>query len=247
VTLPHGYTLLTRGPVRAAVRTELADVLGPWLLASPLARPADAAAMAGGRGGTYRAVLPGGLRAVVRPYRRGGWLARVVHDTYVGWRARPLRELAATVEASRRGVAVADVLAARVEGGVVYRGALVTAEVPDTTPLIDALRAAPDAAARAALAASAGAAVGRMHVAGIAHADLNLTNLLARAGAVVAIVDFDRAAVMPRPLGQAARRRNLRRLARSLRKLDPGGTVHDATVVAAFRVSYGATGLPCAC
>jgi hypothetical protein len=247
VTVPPGYTLLRQGTVRAAVRRDLADGLGAWLLASSLLPPAGAEAIAAGRGGTYRALLPGGVRAVVRPYRRGGWLARFVHETYVGWRARPLRELVATVEARRRGVAAVEVLAARVEGGLLYRGVLVTAEVPDAAPLIDALRAAPDAAARAALARSAGTVVGRMHAAGVAHPDLNLTNLLARGGAVVAIVDLDRAALVPHPLGASGRRRNLRRLARSLRKLDPDGVARDAAAIAAFRASYGETGLSCAC
>lgn len=247
MTLPPAYTLLARGRVRAAVRRDLADVLGPWLLAPVLATPAGAQAIASGRGSAYRAALPGGVRAVVRPYRRGGWLARVLHETYLGWRPRPLRELLATVEARRRGVAAVEVLAARVEGGLAYRGALVTAEVPDATPLIDALRGAADPGTRAALARSAGSVVAAMHAAGVAHPDLNLTNLLARAGAVVAVVDLDRAVLVAPPLGAPARRRNLRRLLRSLRKLDPGGALGDAAAIAAFRSSYAEAGFPCAC
>jgi len=247
VRLPPTYTLLTHGGIRAAVRTDLADVLGPWLLAPVLERPAGAESIASGRGSAYRAQLRGGVRAVVRPYRRGGWLARVVRETYLGWRPRPLRELIATVEARRRGVAAVEVLAARVEGGLAYRGALVTAEVADAMPLIDALRGATDAGARAALARSAGSVVAAMHAAGVVHPDLNLTNLLARAGAVVAVVDLDRAGLVTPPLGAPARRRSLRRLRRSLRKLDPEGALGDAAAIAAFRSSYAEAGLPCAC
>src|SRR5207244_13550456 len=67
-------------------------------------------------------------------------------ETYLGLRPRPLRELALTVEARRRGVAAAEVLAARVEGRLAYRGALVTAEVPAAATLLEALRGAPDGA-----------------------------------------------------------------------------------------------------
>jgi len=247
VTLPPAYTLLVRGRVRAAVRRDLADALGPWLLSPVLAPPAGAEPIASGRGGAYRTALPGGVRAVVRPYRRGGWLARVVHETYLGWRPRPLRELVATVEARRRGVAAVEVLAARVEGGLAYRGALVTAEVAGAVSLIDALRSAADPGARAALARSAGSVVATMHAAGVAHPDLNLGNLLARAGAVVAVVDLDRAALVAPPLGAPVRRRNLRRLRRSLRKLDRGGELGHSAAIAAFRSSYAEAGFPCAC
>jgi len=247
VTLPEAYTLVSRGRVRAAVRRDLADALAPWLLAPVLERLAGAEAIASGRGGAYRAELPGGVRAVVRPYRRGGWLARVVHDTYLGRRPRPLRELVATVEARRRGVAAVEVLAARVEGGFAYRGTLVTAEVADAVPLIDALRGSAEPGGRAALARSAGSVVAAMHAAGVAHPDLNLTNLLARAGAVVAVVDLDRAALVAPPLGGPARRRNLRRLRRSLRKLDRDGALGDPAAIAAFRSSYAEAGFPCAC
>jgi 3-deoxy-D-manno-octulosonic acid kinase len=249
VMLPSGYTLLTTASVRAAVRSDLAQALGPWLLAPVLVPPADAEPIASGRGAAYRAVLPGGVRAVVRPCRRGGLLARVVHETYLGWRPRPLRELALTVEARRRGVAAAEVLAARIEGRLAYRGALVTAEVPHAVPLIDALRAAPDAATRRRLGALAGSAVAALHIAGVLHADLNLTNILVGAdGAGATVIDFDRGRLVQGQLGACARRRNLRRLLRSARALDPGGRAVDGAARAGFREGYArVTGRPCGC
>src|SRR5207247_2417529 len=78
----------------------------------------------------------------------------------------------------RRGVAAAEVLAARVEGRLAYRGALVTAEVPAAATLLEALRGAPDRAARRGLAAAAGRAVAGLHAAGVGHADLHLRNLV---------------------------------------------------------------------
>jgi 3-deoxy-D-manno-octulosonic acid kinase len=243
---------LLRAPgVRAAVRGDLVPTLAPWILARTLTLPDGAEPVDTGRGGTYRALLPGNLRAVVRLYRRGGLVARVVRRTYLGVAPRPLRELIVTAEARRRGVATAEVLAARVEGGLLYRGALVTAELADSVTLVEALRHARGDGLRHALATATARAIAAMHDAGVMHADLNLTNILVRmapAATVAALIDFDRARLTTGPLGPAARRRSLRRLARSLRKLDPGGALAGPRDVAAFRDAYGeATGSPCGC
>lgn len=247
--LPPGFTWLPGTGVRAAVRSDLAPVLGPWLLGRELVAPPDAEPIARGRGAAYRATLPGGVRAVVRPYRRGGMLGRIVRATYLGLgsRPRPLRELIVTAEARARGVATAEVLAARIDGGVAYRGTLVTAEVAGATPLIDAL-AGETPTRRAALGTAAGHAVARLHAAGVVHADLNLTNILVTDGGGVptaVLVDFDRARLASPPLTARVRRRMLARLARSARKLDADGTlVGDAAV--AFRRAYEAdTGRSC--
>jgi 3-deoxy-D-manno-octulosonic acid kinase len=251
MVVPADYAVVAASPVRAAIRRDLLSGLRGWLLAPRLTLPADAVPLAGGRGAAYRVVLPGGLRAVLRLYRRGGVLARFVHETYLGLRPRPLRELALTVEARRRGVAAVEVLAARVEGGVAYRGALLTAEVAGARTLGEALATAPDAAARAALAAATGRAVGLLHLAGVFHADLNLSNILVRlerGRPEVVLVDFDRARLARGSLSRRARRRNLARLARSLAKLDPGGAFAGAAERAAFAAAYGTVlERPCAC
>jgi 3-deoxy-D-manno-octulosonic acid kinase len=247
MTVPGGYAVVAASPVRAAIRRDLLARLESWLLAPELALPADAVPLASGRGAAYRVVLPGDVRAVLRLYRRGGVLARVVHETYLGLRPRPLRELVLTEEVRRRGVAAPEVLAARVEGGVAYRGALLTAEVPDATTLGEALARASGAEARAALAAATGGAVARLHAAGVFHADLNVSNILVRPGPEVVLVDFDRARLARGPLASRARRRNLTRLQRSLAKLDPSGRLTGAAERAAFADAYGRIlELPCA-
>jgi 3-deoxy-D-manno-octulosonic acid kinase len=249
VRVPDGYTVLRRWHVRALVRSDLVTDLAPWLLASRLVVPQGSQALRGGRGAAHRVRLPGGIAAVLRYYRRGGWLARLVRESYLGSTARPFRELVVTVEARRRGVAAAEVLAARVEGWLTYRGAIVTAEVPDAVPVIEALRDA-TGDRRRALATAVARVVADMHRAGVFHGDLNLTNLVARgvtAGPDVTILDFDRARVGRAPLGARARERNLRRLARSLRKLDPAGHLAAPDDVAAFHAAYAsAMEAPCA-
>jgi 3-deoxy-D-manno-octulosonic acid kinase len=247
VTLPPAYRLLERGRVRAIVLDELAAALGEWLLASVLELPAGAEPLAGGRGAAWRIVLPGGVHAVLRENRRGGLVRHLVARHYLGVRPRPFTELAVTAEARRRGVPAPEVLAARVDGRLVYRGALVTRELPGALPLLAALSRADDAGVRDALAASAGRTVARLHDAGVFHVDLNLGNILV-SDAGTALVDFDRARLGRGPLDAAARRRNLRRLGRSLRKLDPGGRVAGPETVAAFRRAYGGpAGDSCGC
>jgi len=255
VKVPPSYSLLRAGSVRVAIRRDLVPELGPWLLAPRLVLPAAAEPLGSGRGPAYRVGLANGLRVVVRVCRRGGLIARFVRETYLGLRPRPLRELWVTTEARRRGVAAAEVLAVRVEGRLAYRGALITSEVPAAATLLEALRRAPDAGARRALAASAGRAIGTLHEAGVFHADLNLTNILVHAGPggpAIALLDFDRARLQDTPLSATARRRNLRRLARSLAKVDPDRGLAGPEERRAFREAYASQGaaadreIPCA-
>src|SRR5207247_208862 len=168
VKMPASYALLRSGAVRAAIRADLVPALASWLLAPRLELPPGAEAITSGRGPAYRIRVGEGAPAVVRICRRGGLAARLVRETYLGLRPRPLRELALTVEARRRGVAAAEVLAARVEGGLAYRGALVTAEVPEAATRPEALRPPPDGAARLGLRAPpGGAAPGRPGAGGV--------------------------------------------------------------------------------
>jgi len=249
VRLPPSYTLVRAPRVRAAIRSDLVSELGPWLLAPRLTLPPDADRLDSGRGPAYRVRLADGTRVVVRICRRGGLVARVVRETYVGLRPRPLRELVLTVEARRRGVAAPEVVAARVEGHLVYRGALVTIEVPAAATLLEALRLAPDLAARRRVAVATGRALATLHAAGVFHADLNMTNILVRptaGGTDVVLLDFDRARLGSAPLSLPARRRNLRRLARSVAKLDPHGELVDPAVRSAFVCAYRGREAACA-
>src|SRR5262249_61115507 len=104
VRAPDGYTALRRWRVRALVRTDLVAELTPWLLTRRLVVPQGSQAVQGGRGGAPRARLPGGLAAVVRFYRRGGWLPRGVRESYLRSTARPFREPAGAAAGGRRGV-----------------------------------------------------------------------------------------------------------------------------------------------
>ena len=247
--IPAGYTLLRRDQVRVLLRHDVVTRLGAWLTAPTLRPPAGAESIASGRGGAFRVRCAEDLRVVVRPCRRGGWIGRVIAGTYVGWRPRPWRELAVSLEARARSVRTPAILGVRVTGWGIYRGAVVTEEASDTMTLADALTELTATEARVRVARAAGDAVARLHGAGVEHADLNLGNILVSRRLVDApalIIDLDGASVGRIPLPARARRRNLRRLERSWRRLGDSGVAED--VCAGFRAGYEAVdGLPCAC
>jgi 3-deoxy-D-manno-octulosonic acid kinase len=199
----------------------------------------SAGRVAGGRAAHPLVVLPGGRRVVVRRYLRGGLLRHLNRDRYLrGHRA--FAELRATERARRAGVRVPEVVAAaeyRAWPG--YRAALATLWIPDARELAGWLAGGP--AESAAVLREAGRQIARMHAAGIAHPDLNLRNLLvadAADGREVHLIDFDRARAFPGAVPGPRRARDLRRLARSARKLRApiGPAAWEA-----FREGYGAT------
>src|SRR5437762_798036 len=140
-----------------------------------------------------------------------------------GWRSRVDRA------AGLHGAPGPEVIAAAVHGWGAYRSVVVTGELPGVRPVLAALRAAEPGEARAAVARAAADAVARLHRAGVVHPDLNLGNIVVDATRG-AIVDLDRARLVPGGLSARLRERGLRRLERSARKLDPSGDVVDAAV-----------------
>src|SRR5436190_1964834 len=111
---PPGFELIRDESTTTLLRTDLRA----WLL--PLLRARgdgwagyETRGLAAGRGGTQR-VHAAGHEVVVRPYRRGGLVAWVLHDTYLGWQPRPFRELCTLAALRQRGAPVVDVYAATV-------------------------------------------------------------------------------------------------------------------------------------
>lgn len=209
------------------VRKGYEACLGDWLEA---ARAAGAAPpIAGeGRAAVRRLTLADGGRAVVKHYRHGGLLRGLLRDGYWQRPPRPWRELAATEAARAAGVLAPEVLAALVRplGRTpphlwLYRGDLVTRELPGRVSLGKALRAAAGASERRAWLASAAQAMARLHQAGIRHPDLSVGNFLVGTSPEepIAIIDFDRAVAGHRPVGMLGRWAARRRLSRSVDKL----------------------------
>jgi 3-deoxy-D-manno-octulosonic acid kinase len=222
--LPSGYSIeRERGAEIAALPSVITDIraairshgtLYDWAAAQPAARSLA------GRGAAYAA----GDR-VVRHYRRGGLVARVLYDRYLrAGEPRPLRELRASATARARGVATPEVLAAVVydAGILMYRADIATRLVPDAIDLAEAAlgpgRLEP--AQRVAAWRAAGALLRSAFAAGVIHRDLNLRNILIGRDGTAHLLDLDRADVRSRGASDGARRRMLERLHRSRRKLE---------------------------
>ncbi len=175
----------------------------------------------GGRGAVTYAQTPHG-NWVLRHYRRGGMVARVMGDRYLWSGAEQTRsfvEFRLLAELAQRGLNVPRPVAARYRrNGVHYRADLITLQIADAQTLAQRVaRQGMDAVA----AQRVGAAVARLHAAGAFHADLNAHNVLLCPNGVW-LIDFDRGELRaPQRAWQLA---NLARLKRSLLKL---GTARD--------------------
>jgi 3-deoxy-D-manno-octulosonic acid kinase len=177
---------------------------------------AQVSALGAGRGSTLR-VETGQTDWVLRHYRRGGMVARVLGDRYL-WngaeRTRSFAEFRILAELAGRGLNVPAPVAARYRrSGVHYRADLITQWISGAMTLAERVRAG---AADTADAARVGASVAGFHAAGAYHADLNAHNILLDPQKVW-LLDFDRGGVRaPARSWQSA---NLARLRRSLVKL----------------------------
>jgi 3-deoxy-D-manno-octulosonic acid kinase len=198
-------------------------VSAAWFDPGWLAQWGPLGAVSGGRGAARRVTTPAG-RAVLRHYRRGGFVARISEDAYL-WRGedavRSFAELRVLAAARRAGLPVPMPFAARyARRGLVYRADILVAEIEGAETLGSRLASAPGAIDWVAL----GRLIARFHSAGIEHVDLNAHNVLI-AGDGMHLVDFDRARLhTPARPGTPWALGVLSRLDRSLRKL--GAAVH---------------------
>lgn len=172
---------------------------------------------ASGRGVTLY-VDAGDQHWVLRPYRRGGMFARLVHRRYLFTgrdRTRCVREFLVLKRLYEAGLPVPRPVAARyLRAGLTYEAALITVRIPNSETLAKTLRAGP-------LAPETWLAIGRclraFHQQGLCHADLNAHNILLDEAHKVYVIDMDRA--LFRPVGRGWQDANLARLRRSLNKV----------------------------
>lgn len=174
---------------------------------------------AGGRGGVAMIATPAG-ECVLRHYRRGGQVARLLADRYL-WRGREhtrsFREFRLLAQIAAMGLPGPVPVAARVRRrGLFYTADLITRRIAGARTLVECLALGQ---LDAELAAATGALVARFHRAGVWHADLNAHNVLV-APAGLYLIDFDRGRL--RAPAEGWRRANLQRLRRSLLKVGAG-------------------------
>lgn len=180
-----------------------------------------------GRGTLQLVRLADGETALIRTYRHGGLLRNVTGEWFLTWPPRPFRELAITEELRRRGVRTVEVYAACVRrvSGPIYRGWLVTRELRDASDLWAALQGdLPQRCGLRAILKTVAETLRGMHREGVYHADLNLKNILVHystRGVEAYMIDLDKARLFLGKLPSELAQKNLQRLQRSARKLDP--------------------------
>ncbi len=186
-------------------------------LLDPSHYDADAIHGRGGRGAVWFVDTPAGA-AVLRHYRRGGMVGRLVDDRYF-WtgenRTRAFREFRLLAELHDRGLSVPRPLAAGYRrDGAFYRADLLIERIPDTHTLAERID---DVLGDLPCVEALGRLLGRFHAQGVCHADLNAHNLLIDSRRRWWLIDFDRGRLR-RPANGWQQRR-LQRLQRSLRKI----------------------------
>jgi len=223
---PAGFLEQRRGTVLWWLKVGWESLL-PDLVPQALAAqsPHSSLVVPGGRGTIHRIELEAQGTLIVRPYRRGGFVRHFIRDVYWDHPPRPFSELCCTEEARERRVPTVEVLGAQVEWrlGVLYRGLLVTREAVDFHNLWNWLHTAPTADLRRATLSAVAHAIATMHQAGIAHADLNPTNILVSPDndpSRALIIDFDRARLFSGPVPPCLREANLCRFRRFFSKYE---------------------------
>ncbi|MEO8672331.1 MAG: 3-deoxy-D-manno-octulosonic acid kinase [Tahibacter sp.] len=174
-----------------------------------------------GRGTTWFVELPSG-DGVLRHYRRGGMVARLLGDRY-WWsgaeNTRAFAEWRLLAMMRDRGLPVPDPIAARyVRHGWYYRADLITGRIADSQTLAQWLGAG---RVDASLMRRVGSTIADFHAARVFHADLNAHNVMVSEERIH-LLDFDRGAL--RAPGGGWQRANLARLHRSLQKLSAHAT-----------------------
>lgn len=171
-------------------------------------------ATAEGRGPVYFFSW-GSSRLVLRHYRRGGLLGKVISDRYLGSsleNSRPYREWKLLGKCLELGLPAPRPAAIRLSRGMgFYQGDLLTHEIEEASPLSGLLKAAPLGEKRWR---GVGEMIRKFHDHGILHSDLNAANILLREDEVF-LIDFDKA--QTREAGKWTDS-NLERLERSLNK-----------------------------
>jgi len=222
--VPEGFEALRTDGTTLIVARDLSESIRSAGLESPenwqrhLAERGSGA----GRGGTVRLRLAGGTTAVLKQMRRGGTLAALWRDRYLGT-GRLLDNLRIPLEAMRRGVPTARPLALLLASGPpgFSRAWAAYEEIANAPDVIQVLRST-DPPTIEEIDVVVGV-IRKMHDEGIEHRDLNLGNLLLRRrgeGASEAfVVDLDRARLWDEPVPMSHRIRALCRLERSSVKL----------------------------
>jgi 3-deoxy-D-manno-octulosonic-acid transferase len=185
------------------------------------ANGALALATGSGRGQVHR-VEQQGQAWVLRHYRRGGWVARWVHDTYPSAateQTRAMQELVLLRQMLSLGLPVPKPVAAHCRRHSPWLGLhsrysadILIEHIGQTHNLVQRLREAP---LTPKAWQAVGQAIARLHSQQVFHSDLNAHNVLLNDAGQVWVVDFDKCGIRA---GRSWKASQLARLQRSLVK-----------------------------
>jgi 3-deoxy-D-manno-octulosonic acid kinase len=222
--VPPGYVVHRVAETTMIFDAALApDLVGLRLADADARRRLFARAPTRGRGAAPSVPLRRDVSMILRRYQHGGLLGRFTGMLHWG-PSRALLELRVTARAEAAGAPVPHVvcLALWPAAGPFWSALIGTREERGATDLLEFLRSADDGRARREILREVGAAVRRLHDAGVDHRDLQLRNILVVEDGGkrrIVVVDLDRAVYHPRGrLAPRLRARNLGRLTRSVVK-----------------------------
>jgi 3-deoxy-D-manno-octulosonic acid kinase len=155
---------------------------------------------------------------VLKHYQRGGRMAALLGDRYIGVdcnRSRSFREWRLLIQMRELGLPVpVPVAASCVKHGIFYHADLITVQLNNVVTLADRLL---ESAFDETGWAKVGSCIRRFHDASVYHADLNARNILLNTdNNAVYLIDFDKGSM--RYLNDSWKASNLARLQRSLLK-----------------------------
>ncbi len=239
----HGAHVIVQETALPFVRDAIAGAGGLYDYAA--AHPEAEAIQ--GRGRLYVIPGPGSDRWVIRHLTHGGMLAPLTGDRFVmRGTPRPFNELLLANKLNDIGIRTPEVVAAAVyPSGLIYRGEVARAEVTGALDLAECLFADSglEEPRRHEVLAAAGQLMASLHLAGVAHPDLNLRNILIELGEGApraVIIDLEKCTVVPE-LSRRQRRRMIRRFGRSARRFEEStGRRLNLKEWETFRAAYGA-------
>jgi 3-deoxy-D-manno-octulosonic acid kinase len=159
----------------------------------------------------------GGKSFVLKHYYRGGAVASVLKDRYLGFsiiKSRAFREFRLLKKMNELGLPVPQAVAAHVEKALVsYRADLITEEIKNTKTLADVLS---ESSIDVEQWKKIGACIKLFHQNNVYHADLNARNILLAESMKIYLIDFDNSHIRVGP--DSWKMANLSRLKRSLLK-----------------------------